>query len=967
MKAGTEHPSGSVSSLRAYPPKRSIQSRQDNAAVGTNTEPGARSIGQANGIDSIENYTIEPCGAKRCLTCSTLITSRSYSSNVTNRTYSVINHSNEKLTCKSSNLIYLLTCINCNLQYVGETTTPLNVRMNTHRTSKMGCTHLIEHFRETCKHSSLTVQIIEKLQGNGYNKYGTVDEEMKKTRLTREDETIKALRVIYPYGLNSKTRKRNKNNENVGKLFPPLPRTGERPKRSHKNRNNRSNIDSTIFLEEVEKYIKNDLKRSFNQIRKLINKTKKHILKKVASSIMISPEKIYKAREYQQWYKFILDSIDTKCYKPTPEITKKIPKNVCVISYVNKGLDKINIQKIIRSQEIIKNLPTKLQSREYNPMVTYKLGPTIRNKIFNYKNTVENIKIEENGTVKLPECECATSEFTDPNIGHIITGNLKIIKNPKLRKLLAKGPNYREPKSINYNRCIKEIDIALDKCIKKMANKYKITITEFQLWKQMIIDKAKNKSKKDSKLNKQKITKPTLKNPDVIKYLDAFKDKFVITPIDKATNNIACICKRHYILRILEEIGFLGTPTPTYNITKRHPEEIIFNNFEICRRLKIETTENLRSLPIMYWMPKLHKTPTGARFIIASKTCSYKPLSKTISSIFKLIYKQIENYHNKSQFYSNFNLFWVIQNSKPVIDKIKHINASKKAKSIATYDFSTLYTKIPHEDLIKNLNEIIDLAFAGGTNKYIIASETKAYWAKDKKDKCTYFTRSTLKDTVTHLIKESYFQIGDITLIQKIGIPMGIDPAPFWANLYLHRHEYKFMIEHIKQNTLKAKKFHSCIRFIDDMCCINDGGEFGRSCKNIYPKELVLKSENSGTKATFLDINIEIEEGRFTFKLFDKRDAFPFHIVRMPQYSSNIPKYIFYGSILAEFIRIARSTLKLKDFVEKTTILIKRMVKQGGKQDRIFKQLNKALIRHRQTFLHYQTNFKTIIDRIKNA
>merc|ERR1712098_1028245 len=108
----------------------------------------------------------------------------------------------------------------------------------------------------------------------------------------------------------------------------------------------------------------------------------------------------------------ILDSIDTKCYKPTPEITKKIPKNVCVISYVNKGLDKINIQKIIRSQEIIKNLPTKLQSREYNPMVTYKLGPTIRNKIFNYKNTVENIKIEENGTVKLPECECATSEFT---------------------------------------------------------------------------------------------------------------------------------------------------------------------------------------------------------------------------------------------------------------------------------------------------------------------------------------------------------------------------------------------------------------------------------------------------------------------------------------------------------------------------------------------------------------------------
>ena len=65
-----------------------------------------------------------------------------------------------------------------------------------------------------------------------------------------------------------------------------------------------------------------------------------------------------------------------------------------------------------------------------------------------------------------------------------------------------------------------------------MANKYKMAITEFQLWKQMIINKAKNKSKKYSKLNKQKISKSTLKKTDVIKYLDAFKDKFVITPIE---------------------------------------------------------------------------------------------------------------------------------------------------------------------------------------------------------------------------------------------------------------------------------------------------------------------------------------------------------------------------------------------------------------------------------------------------
>ena len=43
--------------------------------------------------------------------------------------------------------------------------------------------------------------------------------------------------------------------------------------------------------------------------------------------------------------------------------------------------------------------------------------------------------------------------------------------------------------------------------------------------------------------------------------------------------------------------------------------------------------ENHR-LPNMYWMPKMHKNPTKARFIIASPKSSIKPLARTITSIF---------------------------------------------------------------------------------------------------------------------------------------------------------------------------------------------------------------------------------------------------------------------------------------------------------------------------------------------
>ena len=38
----------------------------------------------------------------------------------------------------------------------------------------------------------------------------------------------------------------------------------------------------------------------------------------------------------------------------------------------------------------------------------------------------------------------------NPARQHVLTGNLKIVKNNKLRKLLSKGPKYREPVEIKW-------------------------------------------------------------------------------------------------------------------------------------------------------------------------------------------------------------------------------------------------------------------------------------------------------------------------------------------------------------------------------------------------------------------------------------------------------------------------------------------------------------------------------------
>ena len=63
-------------------------------------------------------------------------------------------------------------------------------------------------------------------------------------------------------------------------------------------------------------------------------------------------------------------------------------------------------------------------------------------------------------------------------------------------------------------------------------------------------------------------------------------------------------------------------------------------------------------------------------------------------------------------------------------------------------------------------------------------------------------------------------------------------------------------------------------------------------------------------------------------KNFDKRDAFSFFIVRMPQIDSNIPKSEFYSAAVGEFLGIGHSSLLYKKFNEKAIKLVNRMEAQ---------------------------------------
>jgi len=83
---------------------------------------------------NVASTTKEPpgnyrCGSSRCKTCPALLTTKEFVSHITGEKHLLKN----KVTCKSSNVIYMIQCALCGQQYVGETGQPLHARMNNHR------------------------------------------------------------------------------------------------------------------------------------------------------------------------------------------------------------------------------------------------------------------------------------------------------------------------------------------------------------------------------------------------------------------------------------------------------------------------------------------------------------------------------------------------------------------------------------------------------------------------------------------------------------------------------------------------------------------------------------------------------------------------------------------------------------------------------------------------------------------
>ena len=177
---------------------------------------------------------------------------------------------------------------------------------------------------------------------------------------------------------------------------------------------------------------------------------------------------------------------------------------------------------------------------------------------------------------------------------------------------------------------------------------------------------------------------------------------------------------------------------------------------------------------------------------------------------------------------------------------------------------------------------------------------------------------------------------------------MGTNCAPLLADLFLYSYENEFLDKLIKEGKRKlAGKFNLSYRYIDDLISFSNK-RFKEFISDIYPKELTISETTESTSvASYLDLLFTRDKGNnITTKLYEKHDAFGFHIVNFPFMSSNIPSAPGYGVYAGQPIRCACCCSNYSDFLSGHSAPVTRLLLQGYKVNRLSNAFKKFYGRH---------------------
>lgn len=859
--------------------------------------------------------------------------------------------------CRTKNVVYALTCPDCDICYVGETKQTLSQRMSKHRTNIRGRlerTHLVEHFHSA--HGRIVIPQVRILQ--------TLANESSKTELQdAEAMWIYALNAAFPWGLNT-------NVKGCGAITcdtdPAERRTCawfrcryQRPlQRGYKQRKHRKTAEIRVNSDDTsERALQHfvtfgfDLKSKYRWLACL----KTGELSRIVELALSNCHEIGFST-YQQLASYQLAHHSKE--KPLIDKPVYIP-----FEYVNRHSNVLNPERVLRTRGLYPDDAPKASLPRV--IFTKSFGPTLGSKALNYNRILRRLNHEQMIKLETDACRCNSERlrrFVNAHWGHVCTGDLEVIEDETLRELMGKGSTFRQTTDDDVDlareSCIQALMLYLHKIVKKQNAEAAKTM--YEQMRATVYDLAK----KCSIYAKSQELKPIQNYVRTKKSLRKLAEQFVIAPVDKAQNNFAFICPKLYIAVLNKELGVQVNTTgiqitgnTVYELVDEAEEHIVSRHTNETLSLIGETLkQENRVMPKLWASPKFHKNPIKFRFIAGAKRASTKQMSVTLAKILFHMKEHWKRYTTTVSERKGHSCYWSIEHSGQVIQMLRRHKLPDNCK-LAIADFSTLYTSFDHAVIKTNAKEMIEMLFQHSKAKYISIG-LKAYYHSSETRNCKKYTCADVISLLDFLIDNSYVSYAGSIFHQVSGIPMGANFSPVLADLCLSYMEFKYL----KNNPRSGLRLNFTTRYIDDLLSVGSEALL-EVAKDIYPASLPLSFDDTANgKGHYLDLAIDRNDK--SIGLFDKRKDFSFDVIRFTDAQSNVPRCSGLNTLYSQAIRLARICSRSEELQSGLKDLVHIMREKGFADVELQRTMNNIRTKYPALFARHKLRAKTDIKKL---
>jgi len=140
---------------------------------------------------------------------------------------------------------------------------------------------------------------------------------------------------------------------------------------------------------------------------------------------------------------------------------------------------------------------------------SYRYTTTIAGKIFNYRRVVDQLD-QKQGAADM-EWNCSSNYWYEP-CGHVVTGDLSIIRDVKQRNLIKKGPMYREQNNIDWKVNARNCKEAVSKYMRKWASRMEVDRRVLRDWEKTVHECIDKRVRSLTKQHVHKRKKHVLRN-----------------------------------------------------------------------------------------------------------------------------------------------------------------------------------------------------------------------------------------------------------------------------------------------------------------------------------------------------------------------------------------------------------------------------------------------------------------------